>query len=392
MLVSLLLVFVAAVGCKPRVLVVGLDGASWKILDPLMDGGYVPTIDFLVSNGVKADLDCEPALPSASCFCPPVWQSIVTGQPALVHGVFNFPTLSYDRKSPTLWDLNREYGGRSTILSLHNIWPPDPTADVVLTEEGSEIFGGILFQMSPMRFVRGVNQPTTWTRPVDLFDQLGLNEEPQGGHAWFSMAKDRVSMEMLDRLALRKRDERWVTRTPEFDMVLLHSTDRSMHMTWPSIQPQPGDPIDVAALHGIADQWSGPVSVPPPFQWGTVASQFIEMDRRLGELLDTITYDYVVLLSDHGMASGQGPFPGNHQSPDAFSGIFAIYGPGVIRSGVSLPEISVLDVAPTLAYLLGIPIADDLPGRFVAEAIDPSALLVAPPKRIDSWDPFLPFP
>jgi arylsulfatase A-like enzyme len=99
-----------------------------------------------------------------------------------------------------------------------------------------------------------------------------------------------------------------------------------------------------------------------------------------------------VLLSDHGMASRQGPLPGNHNTPDAFSGIFAIYGPGVVRRGATLPELSVLDVAPTLAYLLGIPIADDLPGRFVAEAIDPSALLVAPPKRIDSWDRFLPFP
>jgi hypothetical protein len=181
-------------------------------------------------------------------------------------------------------------------------------------------------------------------------------------------------------------------RTTEFDMVLLHSTDRAMHLSWPSIQPLPGDPIDVERLYRIADQWDGPLFLPPPFQWGTVASQIIEADRRLGELLETIDYDYVVLLSDHGMAPNPGGFPpGHHNTPEAFAGIFAVYGPGVVREGVSLPEVSVLDVAPTLAYLLGIPIADDLPGHFIEDAIEPNALMVAPPERVDSWDSHLPF-
>jgi hypothetical protein len=390
---SVLVLALAASACKPRMLVVGLDGASWKVLDPLMEGGYVPTIERLVSNGVKADLNCQPSYPALSCFCPPVWQSIVTGRRAVEHRIFNFPFLSSERRSPTLWDVLRAYGGRSTILSLHNTWPPDPTADVVLSEPAAEIFSGLLFQVeNPTVSGPAFEQPDTWTRPVNLFEELGLDELPQAGQTWKPMAMDRVSMEVLDRLALAKRDVPWFLRTTEFDMVLLHSPDRSMHMTWPSIQPVPLGPIDVARLQQIAEQWSGPLFIPPPYQWGTVASQLIEADRHLEELLSILPYDYVVLLSDHGMATTpQGPLPGGHGVPEAHQGIFAMWGPGAVRRGVQLRQMTVLDVAPTLAYVLGLPIADDLPGRFVSEAFEPALLRDVPPRVVTSWNAHLPF-
>ena len=62
-----------------------------------------------------------------------------------------------------------------------------------------------------------------------------------------------------------------------------------------------------------------------------------------------------------------------------------------MRQGVTLPEMSVLDVAPTLAYLLGVPIADDLPGRFAEEAMEPLVLEAIPPRRTATWDSALPF-
>ena len=54
--------------CKPHVLVVGLDGANWKVLNPLIDAGLIPNIGDLVRNGASADLDCVPAHPSFACF------------------------------------------------------------------------------------------------------------------------------------------------------------------------------------------------------------------------------------------------------------------------------------------------------------------------------------
>lgn len=382
----------AALGCKPRVLVVGLDGASWKIIDPLMAAGYLPTMEALTRTGARADLDCTPADPVHSCFCPPVWQSIFTGQPARVHGIFNFPQLSGSRRAATLWDLTRAFGGESTLFDLHNIWPPDRSADVVLSEPGGEILAGVRYQIAnPVVSGDAFDAPYTWTKPSNLFELLGLDEVPQGGPTWKTMAMDRVSVEMLARVAGAKRDRAWWERRPELDVILLHSPDRSMHMTWPTIQLHPGDPIDVPLLLAIAAKWTGPFYGPPPYQWDSVASPLLEADRHIATLLASQQYDYVVLLSDHGMATNpeQAFPPGIHSVPESFRGIFLLWSPGIVRSGVDLGRLSVLDVAPTLAYVLGIPLADDLPGRFVAEAFEPIVLQAVPPGRIASWQPYL---
>jgi hypothetical protein len=61
-------------------------------------------------------------------------------------------------------------------------------------------------------------------------------------------------------------------------------------------------------------------------------------------------------------------------------GILMAKGPG-IRQGLSLPAVSITDVAPTLLYMLGLPVPSDLEGR-VAEQIFTSALLQERPIRI----------
>ena len=45
---------------------------------------------------------------------------------------------------------------------------------------------------------------------------------------------------------------------------------------------------------------------------------------------------------------------------------------------------SVYDVFPTVLYLLGLPVPDDVPGRVLAEAISPSVLRTRPLLRVPS--------
>jgi len=80
------------------------------------------------------------------------------------------------------------------------------------------------------------------------------------------------------------------------------------------------------------------------------------------------------------LAGGHGP-----QSPEAHDGIFAVSGPG-IRRGVVLDDVSILDVAPTLAYLLNLPIAEDLPGRVVTEAFAGRGAEKRPRITVPTWN------
>jgi hypothetical protein len=89
--------------------------------------------------------------------------------------------------------------------------------------------------------------------------------------------------------------------------------------------------------------------------------------------------DIVILVSGYGMepatlgdrllalASGRGAIGGTHErAPD---GYFLAVGPG-IRPGATLQGASVLDVAPTILYLMGMPVARDMDGRVLTEMLD----------------------
>ena len=54
-----------------------------------------------------------------------------------------------------------------------------------------------------------------------------------------------------------------------------------------------------------------------------------------------------------------------------------VHGPGV-RPGMALPPAAIEDVAPTVLYLLGLPIDAEMDGRVLTEALRPEHLAAQP--------------
>ena len=388
-IVSLLL----GVACNPpRVLIVGLDGANWQVIEPLIEAGYLPTIGGLVASGARFDLDCVPADPDTACFCPPVWTSIATGRPSSDHGLAGFYTPSFDRRVKALWNLLHEYGGRSTLIAYRGTWPPENDADLVITEPGAQVAGAEIYDAFPDSVHPGAPMSLTHTKPLGLFEDLGMlpSSVPEDERlpAWSPFAEDRVSMEALLRLAARRAEEPAWARVPDLTMILLHAIDRSEHLMWGGIQSEPGGPINLDRLLDHAEGYTGPVFNPPPFGWSRVPAQYQEADAWLAELFEVISYDYVILVSDHGMAPGvPGQLPGQHAriNVEAHVGILSITGPGIVENQ-HLGAATVLDVAPTVAHLLGLPVGQDLPGRVLSESFSDADLLSLPPREVASWE------
>ena len=60
---------------RRRLLLVGWDGADWKVISPLMDKGEMPHLQKLVERGVMGEL--ATLTPTLS---PVLWNSIATGK------------------------------------------------------------------------------------------------------------------------------------------------------------------------------------------------------------------------------------------------------------------------------------------------------------------------
>ena len=370
----------AAAPARPSVLVLGLDGAGWNVLDPLIQAGYLPQLGQLVAASARADLDCTPAHRNTACFCPPVWLSISTGVDYDRHHIVFVTDTVRERRAKTVWDVLHAKGGSATAIAWRNTWPPEESLKYVLTEEGLDWAAEQRFVRFPPDRTLRMDRAESRARPRDLFEQLKLVPYSGPKPTVNAMeARDRVSMQGLLALAQRERTD--------LTLIILHAPDKVAHLRWDSVQQTPQSPFDRAALLAQAKAWR---DAEPAARVTSVASPYLEIDAWLAELFAKVKWDYVVIASDHAMTRGDDPkdLPGQHGPafPAAHRGVFAISGPGV-RAGTKLADVDVFDVAPTLAWLLALPVAQDLPGRVLLDAFDAKFAAGHPVARVPSWEP-----
>jgi predicted AlkP superfamily phosphohydrolase/phosphomutase len=132
----------------PKTIVIGLDGATFDVLDPLMERGILPNLKSLAARGVRGKL--RTVIPPGT---GPAWSSIVTGLDPSNHGIFDLivrATGSYNLgflnaeslRAPTVWDLVGVFGGKVLVLNVPMTYPPREVngylVSGLLTPAGSE--------------------------------------------------------------------------------------------------------------------------------------------------------------------------------------------------------------------------------------------------------------
>src|SRR5207245_10776734 len=95
-----------------RVLVIGWDGADWRILDPLLERGVLPNLQSLIGRGGKAVL--RSTVPTHSWAA---WPSFLTGVEPADHGVYDI--LGIRRGTKRQYPVT--YGSLNERRSLHDL-------------------------------------------------------------------------------------------------------------------------------------------------------------------------------------------------------------------------------------------------------------------------------
>ncbi|RLC26142.1 MAG: hypothetical protein DRH21_02925 [Deltaproteobacteria bacterium] len=115
-----------------KIFVLGLDGASWDLLNPLMDQGVMPNLQKIVEGGTSGVL--RSTIPP---YTAPAWVSCVTGVNPGKHGIFGFTlndSAASERKfigsnyvrSPKLWHYVNAAGKTAGMINIPVTYPAEP--------------------------------------------------------------------------------------------------------------------------------------------------------------------------------------------------------------------------------------------------------------------------
>ena len=381
-------------GRPGRVLLVGLDGADWNVVDPLLAAGRMPRLARLVREGVRARIRTISPMLS-----PVIWTSIATGVVPARHGILDFvsanglsgervPVRSTERRVKAIWNILTESGLTTGVVGWWATWPAEPIRGFVVSDRvayqilGSQAAGerdrtGKVHPADADDLVVSLTVAPESITPQDLAPFLRLPADGRPLPADQSrmvdefrtvLASSRTYVACATALAAREH--------PDLTLVYLEGTDTVGHLFMP-YAPPPMEGVDPEARERFSR---------------VVDAYYAETDALLGRLLDGLTPDIVVVVSDHGFRTGDNrPLTdsriGYGQAADWHRkyGILVLSG-RPFRRGAVLDEASVLDVTPTLLRLFDLPVGEDMDGRPIVDAFDPVWIGAHPESYIPSWE------
>ncbi|MFO8015866.1 MAG: alkaline phosphatase family protein [Candidatus Woesearchaeota archaeon] len=113
-----------------KILIIGIDGGTWKILKPLMQKGMMPSLKKLYEGGARGTL--ESTIPPIT---PVAWTSFMTGCNPDKHGILNFMNYYKNNnhfdlvnarrnKAKTIWEILSDNDYRSISINVPMTYPP----------------------------------------------------------------------------------------------------------------------------------------------------------------------------------------------------------------------------------------------------------------------------
>lgn len=397
-----------------RLILIGMDGLGPELLSDGVSRGSLPAFARLMKRGASGPL--ATLRPTEG---PPLWTTIATGRLPRDHGIKSFatyrlvgsrrvfellpkgalvwalertglastsPVSSGLRKRRALWEILNAFGVETGVVRLWGTYPPERVKGFML----SPYFH--LLRSDPARsgdtlYPRDLLRETA-SRAVDA-DDLPPSLVSQFVDPHVEIPGDRVPWrrELLERaLAPDLTYERAgamlrAAYDPPFFATYFHGLDVVGHSFLRYAYPDRfGDvsPVEVRRYGKVVQAYAAHLSQLA----GEVAERL-----RPGEVL--------LVVSSYGMepvplwrrllaaATGSAERSGTHASaPDGF--LLAV-GDG-IRPGARLAGASVLDIAPTVLYLMGLPVARDMEGRVMTEILDEEFARSHPVSVIPSYE------
>ncbi len=369
-----------------RTLVIGWDAADWKVIHDLIEQGRLPHTQALIERGTMGDLaTLHPVL------SPMLWTTIATGKRPFKHGILGFteptpdgaavqPVSQLGRTAKAIWNIFHQQGMRQHVIGWWPSHPVEPIDGVMVSNHFQTALGP---PEAPWPLAPGMVHPPHLAEtlaglrinPNELLPEQILPFVPLA--AEIDQDQDRrlgMVMKILAECVSVHAAALWALEHAPWDFAAVYydAIDHFCHGFMKYRAPRrPHIPERDFALYG-----------------GVVDMAYVFHDLMLGAMLAKVPEETTVIVcSDHG-------FHPDHLRPVLLPkepagpaiehrdlGMVILAGPGIRRDRL-IHGASVLDIAPTVLALHGLPVGEDMDGKVLAEAFEtPPAVATVP-----SWD------
>ncbi|MGB5037814.1 MAG: alkaline phosphatase family protein, partial [Blastocatellia bacterium] len=262
---------------KPKVLIIGVDGATFDLIDPWVAEGRLPNISRMLERGAHGPLEST-VIPNSF----PGWTSCTTGVNPAKHGIFNAlirknlteyrmsVVNARDIRYERIWQILSRDGMRVGAMNVPCSYPP--------VEVNGFLIGGML---SP-------SIDSDFTHPKGLIKDVIAHTgdyiiDLRSKH----IPREQMRDELLRSTELRGAAMKYLLETHDLDfaMMVFTETDRAQHYFWADMDPQ-------------HPAWNAERGA----RFGDVIRRVYEaVDVEIGRLVETVGPDtQVYIVSDHG--------------------------------------------------------------------------------------------
>lgn len=263
---------------RNKLIIIGLDGGTFKIIDPLIERGKLPYLKKLIRSGTRAIL--KSTIPP---YTAPAWVSLMTGVNPGKHGLFDFKKIdkithdmhptpipketytlmhSHYYAGKTIWDLLSKEGYKVSVITMPMTYP------------AWEINGYMLSGFPAPDFNNPSGYPLEWASSIGpLFDisAISINNEDRLINECYNLTK-KIGAIFIDQL---KKD------LCDVYSIVFSATDFLQHHLW-------------KYLSNRSSKYSS-----------SIQKIYIEIDNIIGNALDLVEKEQstFIILSDHGFTS-----------------------------------------------------------------------------------------
>ncbi len=370
-----------------KLLVIGIDSADWRLLNPMMDEGRLPNLKAFMAQSNHGRMKTFFPLEKS----PLLWASIVTGVKPEVHGIQNFvkgsgqkPVTGSSWYAPALWDMIGAAGMSTAVAGMWTTYPARPIDGVMVSDY--------------LPYGRRRDKPlVNLVYPDSLTDKVvALRVDPDSltpdvllpflngdNLAEIEAVYPRNIQKLRDILAADMgyfEVMRMLAETGDFDLFFfyLRGPDMISHHFYQFMTPERmGGRLsenEIAVFKDVVKRY---------YDWSDVIT---------GEVLGWFPPDrQAVILSDHGF---YGPRASGDKGAQEHSewGIFLVRSP-MYEADREFGHLELLDICPTFLALMGMPPAKDMPGRILSDgATGPGLKRIEKmeQQRVDSYMPLRP--